>query len=324
MLQLELCYVPWQLVANEHYHLWKESGTMILSNVWRRSRRILGKGLYSRKLKKGTPIIVYQMGKVGSSSVIDSLKLYGLKPVFHIHRLNPNNIKKVRQEYLDHNQIPPDEWVGESLYVDIVKKRRKANFITLIREPISRNISAFFQNFERFTGIGYKNANLAIEELVRIFIKEYEHSVPLTWFDVEMKQTLGIDVYDYPFPKEKGYLSIKKGNFKVLILKSEIDDSVKENAIAEFLDIDEDLKLVRGNIGGDKEYAEAYRNFLEVIKLPKTYVEIMCNSEYTQHFYGDNDIESIQMKWNDNICQIELPPAVRQELLRASSRDVKP
>lgn len=307
---------------------------VVPSNLWntlsvaRRSAAGIRKGaewvqFYAQlHLKRSTPIIIYQMGKVGSSSVSKSLELHGIDLVFHIHRMNPDNIEKVRQEYLDNDERPPDERIGKGLYSNVVTNRKKAKFITLVREPISRNTSAFFQNFKRFTGVDeYDHADFAIEELVNIFIERYRHPVPLTWFDVEVKQTLGIDVYEYPFPKEKGYLSIKRGNFELLILKLEVDDSIKEKAIAEFLDA-EDFRLIRANVGQDKDYARTYKDFLRTIRLPESYVEIMCNSEYTRHFYSDVEIESVRSKWDNHISKTELPLAVYQELLRASSRVV--
>ena len=294
---------------------------MFLSNVRRRLRKALDKGLYLRELKRGTPVIVYQMGKVGSSSIRDSLKSCGFAPVFHVHRMNPDNIEKVRQEYSDNNQAPPDESLGERLYADFINKQKRARFITIVREPVSRNISAFFENLRRFTGVEYGDADFTIEELVDIFIERYRHSVPLTWFDIEIKQTLGIDVYEYLFPKEKGYLAIRKGSFELLILKLEVDDSIKENAIAEFLDL-EAFKLIRSNVAQDKNYSRTYRDFVRTIKLPESYVEIMCGSEYTRHFYSGIEIESVLSKWQDKIHKKELPPTVHQELLRASSRVV--
>ena len=182
-------------------------------------------------------------------------------------------------------------------------------------------MSAFFHNFERFTGTEYENADFTSEELVDMFVKEYRHPVPLIWFDVEMRQTLGIDVYEYPFPREKGHLSIKKGNFELLILKLEVDDSIKEKAIAEFLDI-EDFRLIRANVGQDKDYARTYKDFLRTIRLPEAYVEIMCNSLFTRHFYSDAEIEAVRSKWRDRIEPWELPLAIHQELIRASSRIV--
>lgn len=275
-----------------------ESFIAFVRDSWNNLQRVKGDVVFSTRLNLTShiPIVVYQMGKVGSSSVTESLKLACVNHVFHVHRMNPDNIQRVRKEYLDNNQRPLDEKVGERLYRSIVERRRKAKFITLVREPISRNISAFFQNFMRFTGAEYDDADYTVEELVEIFIRDYKHSVPSTWFDVEMKQTLEIDVYEYQFPKEKGYLSIKKGNFELLILKLEVDDSIKESAIAQFID-KEDFRLIRSNVAKEKNYFQTYRDFILTLKLPESYVESMCNSEYTRHFYSDAEIESIRSDW---------------------------
>ena len=61
---------------------------------------------------------------------------------------------------------------------------------------------------------------------------------------------------------------------------------------------------------------------MRTIKLPESYVEIMCGSEYTRHFYSGIEIESVLSEWQDKIRKKELPPTVHQELLRASSRVV--
>ena len=166
-----------------------ESFIAFVKNSWNNLRRVKWDVVFSTRLNLTShiPIVVYQMGKVGSSSVTESLKLAGVNHVFHVHRMNPDNIQRVRKEYLDNNQRPLDEKVGERLCRSIVERRRKAKFITLVREPISRNISAFFQNFMRFTGAEYDDADYTIEELVEIFIRDYKHSVPSTWFDVDMK-----------------------------------------------------------------------------------------------------------------------------------------
>lgn len=180
----------------------------------------------------------------------------------------------------------------------------------------------FFQNFGRFTGVEYDNADdLVIQELVSTFVKEYRHPVPLIWFDVEIRQALGIDVFEYPFPKEKGFLTIEKGNFQLLIIKLEVDDSVKERAIGEFLGV-RDFKLTRSNVAQDKSYDAAYADFIKMLELPESYVEIMCNSEYARHFYTEAEIEAIRSKWRNRIGRNLLPAHVHEELYRASSRIV--
>ena len=242
------------------------------------------------------PILVYQMGKVGSVSISESLRSSGVYPVFHIHRLNPENIQRVREEYITKNIHPKDEYLGKWLYGNIIQRNKPTYFITLIREPISRNISAFFQNFEVFAGCRVDESNISLNELVNVFIDHYPHSVPLTWFDIELQPTLDIDVYDYPFPKDTGYVSITKGNFELLILKSEIDDKIKEESLREFLPFS-DIGLMRKNVSKNKDYALRYQEFVRNIKLPPDYVGRMLNSKYVHHFYSDTEITGFWSKW---------------------------
>lgn len=271
--------------------------------------------LFKKKL-----LIVYQMGKVGSSSVTKSLKLQGFLYVYQIHRMNPYTMAKAMKKYFDRK--PLDFILGEILYEKIIKKRKNIKIITLVREPISRNISDFFQSYKEFTGTKYSDANHSIEEIEDFFINNYKHSEPLIWFDTEINQTLDIDVYEYLFPKDIGYLSIIKENIELLIIKVEIDDSIKEKAISEFLGI-EDFKLVNSNVAKEKEYGKTYRAFTQNINLPQSYLEILYNSEYMKHFYNDAEIESFKSKWyNRTHKELKLPSAIYQELLKASCRDV--
>jgi len=245
------------------------------------------------------PVIVYQMGKVGSRSITDSLKNCGVDPVFHIHRMNPDNIKRVKDEYLKKGRKPLNERSGIILYKNVCRKKRKAKFITIVREPVSRNFSAFFQNFKRFTGSEFKESKLYTQKLIRIFISEYMHDVPLIWFDIEIKNTLGIDVYNFQFPKEKGHMVIQKNNFELLVLKLEIPDRKKQDAISEFMNL-HDFRLIRANVGKDKDYSETYKKFKDKIQMPHSYLKTMLNSKYSRHFYTDLEINAIWSKWADN------------------------
>jgi hypothetical protein len=237
------------------------------------------------------------MGKVGSRSVTDSLIKHGLHPVIHIHRMNPENIQRVRAEHQKHNHKPQNEKIGLWLYKNICgTDRQKAKVITLVREPISRNISAFFQNYQRFAGAKYKRSNFQTDKLIEQFFSEYRHEVPLTWFDNEIKQTLGIDVYKYGFPKELGHLEIRKARIDLLVIKMEIPDRSKAAAIAKFLDL-ENFQLKRSNIGYQKKYSEAYREFKKKIFLPQAYVDQMLTSKYAQHFYSNGELEDMRRAW---------------------------
>ena len=251
---------------------------------------------YRVNFRSETPVIVYQMGKVGSSSISQSLKTQLDCPVFHVHRMNLQNISAVDKEYKHAGQMPPDETAGIFLGTHVISKNRPARIISLVREPVERNISAFFQNYKRFVGQKYQPLAVELDQLIDRFLTSYNHDVPLTWFDIEMKATTSIDVYQYPFPFDKGYTIIRKPPYELLVIKLETRDHVKEEAVKKFLELDR-FELNRHNVGQNKNYALTYQDFKKHIRIPAHYIVRMCASRYTTHFYSAGEIEQIIRKW---------------------------
>jgi hypothetical protein len=136
----------------------------------------------------------------------------------------------------------------------------------------------------------------SVDELAKIFISDYPHSIPLTWFDMEMKNSLNIDVYDYDFPKKEGYLYLAKESLELLIMKCEIPDSTKEHVLSDFLNIN-NFSLKRNNTAQNKDYYKVYQKFIKRINLPRSYIDMMCDSKYMNHFYEYSEIAETRSKW---------------------------
>ena len=96
----------------------------------------------------------------------------------------------------------------------------------------------------------------------------------MQWFDLEFKKATGINVYNYLFPKHKGYMTIEENNIELLIMKLEIPDALKERVIADFMHLDK-FRLIRQNLGKDKMYSKTYQQFKKTIRLPSAYVRKM-------------------------------------------------
>lgn len=99
---------------------------------------------------KTPPVIIISFGKVGSSSVYNTLKKTIPYPVFHVHQISKEGITNSYIEHLnsDRKSIPLHLIISKILRKKLNKYNGPIYLITIVREPISRTISAFFQNTE--------------------------------------------------------------------------------------------------------------------------------------------------------------------------------
>jgi glutamate mutase epsilon subunit len=120
------------------------------------------------------------------------------------------------------------------------------------------------------------------------------------WFDVELKAVFGIDVYDYPFDREKGYSIIEQDNVEVLVIKLEKINSL-EQVIGDFVEVS-DFKLINSNVSDKKPYKYLYKNMREEIRIPREVVDrYYKNSPRMKHFYTEEEINMFYKKWEKNI-----------------------
>lgn len=226
------------------------------------------------------PLFVFQMGKVASSSIYNSLR--GRYPgiMVHEHTFNPR--------HGDPHMKRLYRWYHAG-------KNRPLKIISPVREPVGRNVSAFFQNFERETGIPYTEHEFSLQQLRDLFLENYPHDIPLKFFD-KIARNFDIDVYSHPFPRE-GHLRLDNGKgTELLILRHDLPDDQKSELIGTFAGIG-DFTLESANIGAEKIYAKTYRAFRERVSLPERYLERMAGSEYFRHFYSGETIREVCERW---------------------------
>jgi hypothetical protein len=237
-------------------------------------------------------VLVYQMAKVGSSAIVNALTRQRL-PVFHVHRMNPEHLTSLREErrHLGWRvgPIPPQDELGMRLNRQVLQRGRRARVVTIVREPISRNLSSYFEYLDAVWRTREAHQSIAMEELCRGFVERFTHSEALTWFDDEMLPVLGVDVYAHPFPDEQ---VIRTDRVDVLILKSESSDEAKSAALSRFFGID-DIVVRRSNETRSKSKGETFLRFRQTIRLSREYVDEMLSARYTRHFYSPEERERL-------------------------------
>lgn len=261
-------------------------------------------------------IWIFQPGKVGSKSIWNSMQNKSI----HLHSLTTAcRLIDAEEEYLKY-------------YMQLIYEK-KIKIITAVREPISRDIAAFFQNSDLgFWPYNHFNDNIlwmfgdinnslmnidtaamkdrcpqwrdslnkSFEDLAYTIIR-YKMDL-FSWFDYEIGRVFGIDVYSYPFHKESGYTIIEKDNVQILILKMEYLSAL-ESVIRDFVG-DNAFKLCDSNRAEGKIYRYAYDKFKMNIRIPVEYFDFYYDKNYKyEHFYSKEEIENNYQKWRDFLCK---------------------
>jgi hypothetical protein len=236
------------------------------------------------------------MGKVGSAAIRDSLNAIGQEN-YQVHYLSPKKLSNLIDR---HNKlgmkIPPHILRSQEVLSGNLLQQKSVKIITLIRDPVARNVSAFFQNLSSYFP-GKAIEELDSEAMIETFISKYPHRISIDWFKGEFLPTTKIDICVNPIDKDLGNYVFESENLSALLLKVESNDETKLEAIQKFLDLPNTFELLKTNIGEEKSYAEKYKEFKSKIALPSTYLDEMYNSKLIQHFYTEENISQMRVKW---------------------------
>ena len=212
--------------------------------------------------RKNIPIVVYQPGKVGSSSIVKSLRANDAN-AFQVHYATSSGIKRLLCEYKEIGTLIPPLHLLNGYALSLLAKYGIAfKTVVLFRDPAKRNISAFFQNqFDRFEKFGDPSQKNLLEE----FINSYPHALPDRWLCEEFCPFMGID------PNEviteilaSDTLTQQKGNILFLTVESQNRSISKK--LSSFAIPNIDISLFRENDAKQKSYYTEYQHVLKQLE----------------------------------------------------------
>lgn len=251
------------------------------------------------------PVLVYTAHKVASSSVTQALKSVEGQTVFQIHMMSEANIRRLcegmRRRGMSYilEDVNGLENLGLALAEELIKPRRRARVVSLVRDPVARNISFYFQTLDILWKTRSAHEHFGVERLLDEFHERFVHVRGVDWFDEEFKPVLGIDVYEHPFPQRAGFLRIDSGPYEILLMRHDLDDRLKEKCLAELIGVPR-VTLAPSNVGAEKPYAAAYGEFLRRVVLPEDYVDRLLGSKYARHFFDPEELARVRAKWLRN------------------------
>lgn len=256
-------------------------------------KTVVKKIILRLRFHKRKPVFIWQVGKVGSVSIYHALA---------------NHVPCMSM----HHPLQLDECLHRFYNVDKYKLRKSfhdkyaiKNVITGTRDPVERNISAFFQNMARVGSpwfVGTKNEILKkdIRNLTKLFlnIPIKEHELILHWFDYAFRDYWNIDLYECGFDPSLGYAIYEFDKARILVIRQENLSEIGIPALKQFLNIgSSNISLESRHRTKSKWCGPLYAEFKKNVVIPKWYLDLMYDSRYMQHFYSTEEVQFFRNKW---------------------------
>ena len=272
---------------------------MVRASISRVARRsyTLTKWRSLRKLARleGTPVVVFCMSKTASSAVVRSLQDATSQPVFKIHLLLPESVRRGEAQYRQTDRAARPRHIFHASY--LMRHPPTADrpwlVVTIVREPVMRSVSEFFQAGRR---LGRLHDEATTGARFERFATDQGIPRTLGWFDRELKPSLGIDVFEHPFDPTSGYGTIETPAVRMLVLRQESLE-VAPGALAQLLGLPRGVPLVERNVGAEKAYAELYDTVVREVRLPPATLDLAYRSRFARHFYSSTEIDRFRARW---------------------------
>src|SRR4051812_990423 len=273
----------------------------------------------------GPPIVVFSMGKTGSTAIARAVQDATGTRVFQVFRLEAGRLAGAEQRYragLEHPPRPANGavpfpgalhlWEADYLLTRPPTAAAPWRGITPVREPVAQAVSAFFHGTGRRDLLGGDPTVAALEATL---LSEDWLRAPVRWFDREFAPALGIDVFATPFDPGQGHGELATPAARVLLLRQENLHAapappgpgalpLREEtlpaapaALAAFLGRPAPVPVPARNEAATKEYGGRYREFLASVRLSERVLDEVYGSRYARHFYADSELERFRRRW---------------------------
>ena len=255
----------------------------------------------TRRVLERDPIIVFSMGKTGTTSLTGAMKAASGRPVLKAHALSNVGIatRMAKAERLGLVRRPRFLWACEEIS-RALQLGGSWDLVCGVRDPVALAVSDHFYGLQRQREIGRDpwvddddidgHAAAIAHNLEAGFIET-------DWFDQELQAATGIDIYSREFAPATGYQSYAHGAYRALVLRAEDLSRVGGTAVATFLGLDDALPIPRRNEGTSDDPASAYRRFLEHRALPVDLIDRAYDTPMARHFYSEGELSAFRDRW---------------------------
>jgi hypothetical protein len=227
-------------------------------------------------------VFVYSAPKVGSTSIVSSLRIFGTNKISVIHIHDEEMLRVVgRITGVTINEIILfNKYLGREVYV-----------IDVYRSPIERKISAFFEK------IGSYHFNTKDEE-----VNKYNVFKVINRFNNIFPHIANgdhfMDKYNITIPEKfdyiQKYLLVEENGIRYIKLR--LKDSAHWSSILTNI-FGFTIVVVKDYESCEKPIKDLYRNFMFYYKTPRNFVDELTNCKYLNYYYSEEEKREYIDSW---------------------------
>ena len=228
-------------------------------------------------------LFVYSAPKVGSTSIVSSLRLFGLEKVdtIHIHDEAMLQVLGHIKGITINELILFNKYLGKDVYV-----------INIFRNPIERKISSFFEK------IGSYHFNTTDQNVNKYNVEKVINRFNNIFPYIETSDHF-IDKYNITIPEcfnyQQKYLLVKENDITYISLR--LKDSVYWGTILTNI-FGFNIRIVKDYESTNKPIKDIYNLFKQNYKIPINFLDEIINCKYLKYYYSSDELKEYYNEWN--------------------------
>lgn len=227
-------------------------------------------------------VFVYSAPKVGSTSIVSSLRIFGIDKfsVIHIHDEEMLRVLGHINGITVNEIILYNKHLGKAVYV-----------IDIYRSPIERKISTYFEKIGayHFNTTDNEVNTYNIQKIIIRFNKLLPHLANGDHF---------IDKYDIPIPAQfdynNKYLLVQENGIQYIKLR--LKDAAAWNTILTNV-FGTRICIVKDYESINKPIKELYLAFKSAYRIPRNLLEDILSCKYLKYFYSPLELKEYRNQW---------------------------
>ena len=239
------------------------------------------------KHKNNKLVFVYSAPKVGSTSIVSSLRIFGIDKIdiIHIHDEEMLKVLTNIKNISINEMILFNKYLGKDVYV-----------INVYRSPIERKISAFF---EKIGSYHFNNNDSLVNNYnIQKVINRFNNIFP--WI------SLGdhfIDRYNIKIPDSFDYINkyiiLNDNGIKYVTLR--LKDSQEWGKILTNI-FGFKIHIIKDYETSNKPIKDLYNKFKTSYKIPINLLNQQITDKYFKYYYSEQEIQDYYKTWINKSC----------------------